>query len=76
MYLWNAYQRIRRRTGGNGFGVSPIEWRDIDAFSRLSGMAFAPWEVVMLERLDDAFIKAMANVEPDEGDDAAPAKKK
>jgi hypothetical protein len=61
MYLWQAYHRIRRRKGGNGFGVMPLEWPDIDGFNRLTGMAFAPWEVGMIERLDDAFLKAMAD---------------
>jgi hypothetical protein len=62
-YLWLAYHRIRRRKGGNGFGAVPIEWSDIDAFNRLSGMALVPWEVAMLERLDDAFMKAMAEAQ-------------
>jgi hypothetical protein len=68
MYLWSAYNRIRRRKGGNGFGAVPIEWSDIDAFNRLSGMALVPWEVAMLERLDDAFLMAMAAAQqtPDE----------
>jgi hypothetical protein len=66
-YLWQAYHRIRRRKGGNGFGVMPLEWSDIDAFNRLTGMALAPWEVGMIERLDDVFLKAMAdNAKKDE----------
>jgi hypothetical protein len=58
-YIWVAYHRVRKRKGGNGFGVVPIEWTDIDAFNRLSGLDLAPWEVAMLERLDDVFLKAM-----------------
>jgi hypothetical protein len=61
LYLWVAFNRIRRRKGGNGFGPSPIEMTDIDAFNRLSGMAFAPWEVEMIERLDDIFLKSLAD---------------
>ena len=62
MYLWTAYNRIRGRKSGNGFGgASPIEWPDIDSFNRLSGMALAPWEVVMLERLDNAFLRSLAD---------------
>jgi hypothetical protein len=39
----------------------PIEWTDIDAFNRLSALALAPWEVAMIERLDDAFLKSIAD---------------
>lgn len=61
LYLWVAFNRIRRRKGGNGFAPSPIEMTDIDAFNRLSGMALAPWEVAMIERLDDLFLKMLAD---------------
>jgi len=60
-YLWAAYQRLRRRKGGSGFGISPLEWPDIDAFSRLSGLRLLPWEVAMLEKLDDAYIRNAAD---------------
>lgn len=60
-YLWSAYHRLRRRKGGNGFGVSPLEWPDIDAFNRLSRISLLPWEVAMLERLDDIYLKAVAD---------------
>ena len=58
MYLWQAFFRIRRRIGSAGFGPSPIGLADIDAFNRLSGLALAPWEVAMIERLDDLWLKA------------------
>ena len=61
LYLWTAYHRLRRRKGGNGFGVSPLEWTDIDAFNRLSALNLLSWEVAMLERLDDVFLKAAAD---------------
>lgn len=60
MYLWRAYHRIRNRKGGSGFGVSPLEWSDIDSFSRMSGTRLLPWEVAMIERLDDLWIRSMA----------------
>lgn len=55
-YLWTAFQRIRQRRGGNGFGPCPVEWTDIEAFSRLSGIRFAPWEVEIIEELDDLWL--------------------
>lgn len=56
LYLWNTFNRIRRRCGGNGFGASPIGWSDIDAFVRLSGVRLVPWEVQTIERLDDLYL--------------------
>lgn len=55
-YLLGGYWRIRRRKGGNGFGPSPIEWPDIDAFLRHSRVNLAPWEVEIIEELDDCFM--------------------
>lgn len=57
--------RIRRRKGG-GFGLSPIEWPDIDAFVRNSQFNLAPWEIEVVEDLDDMFL--IAN-NPDKKDD-------
>lgn len=59
-YLWRAFHRIRRRRGGNGFGPSPIEWADIDAFVRLSGVRLAGWEVEVIEALDEVWLVGFA----------------
>lgn len=58
-YLWVAYNRIRRRKGGSGFGVSLIEWPDIEAFQRNSRINLAPWEVEIIEELDDLYVGEM-----------------
>lgn len=34
----------------------PVEWPDIDAFLDRSGVRLAPWEIEILERIDDLFI--------------------
>jgi hypothetical protein len=54
-YIWRAFLRLHARRGSNGFAINPISWPDIDAFVRHSGMKFAPWEVELLEALDDLF---------------------
>lgn len=56
-YLWRAFWRLRRRKGSNGFALSPIEWPDIDAFLRHSQMTLSPWEIEIIEDLDDLFLK-------------------
>ena len=65
MYLWRVYHRLRGRKGGNGFGHSPLEWPDIEAFSRLSGLSLLSWEVALIERMDDLWLRAQAQAQKD-----------
>lgn len=51
-YLLRAFCRMRRRKGG-GFGPQPLEFGDIESFQRLAGFRFTPWEIELLEQLDD-----------------------
>jgi len=47
-------------------GPQPIGWQDIDAFMRRAGLTFAPWEVDLIERLDDIYLRpASAPALPD-----------
>ncbi|KQS84122.1 hypothetical protein ASG68_22640 [Rhizobium sp. Leaf453] len=58
-FLWSAYNRIRRRKSPLQNGASaPIEWPDIDAFCRNTGMKLDPWQIEVLEDLDNAFLAA------------------
>lgn len=59
-YLWRIYNRLRRHQGSSGFGPLPIGWPEIDAFIRNSKFALAPWEIEVIEDLDDLFLKAQA----------------
>jgi hypothetical protein len=51
-YLWRAFCRMRGRKGG-GFGPQPLEFGDFEAFQRLARIDFTPWEIELLEELDD-----------------------
>lgn len=62
-YLWTAFVRIRRRNAGNGFGATPITWADLDAYSRLSGLRLLPWEIEIIELLDDALLASFRDPE-------------
>lgn len=57
-YLWRIFRRIRRRKGAGMSGPSPIEFPDLDAFQRASRVRLAPWEVEVIEALDDLFLKS------------------
>lgn len=52
-YLWRTFRRLARRRTSNGFSSNPITWPDIDAFVRRSKFALTPWEVEIIEDLDD-----------------------
>lgn len=55
MHLWRIFHRLSARRGSNGFGINPISWTDVDAFVRHSRVTLAPWEVEIIEMLDDLF---------------------
>jgi hypothetical protein len=55
-YLWTIYRRIRRRNAGGFGGAEPVGWPAIAAFVGLTGIRLAPWEVELLEALDDIYL--------------------
>lgn len=56
-YIWRAYHRIRRRMAGGFAGPNPIGWQDIDAFVRQTKFVLAPWEIELLEAIDDSYLQ-------------------
>jgi hypothetical protein len=57
LHVWRSYQRLRKRKGSSGFsGRSPLEWPDIDAFLRITRVSLTPWEIELIEDLDDLFL--------------------
>ncbi|UFX41792.1 hypothetical protein HAP47_0021040 [Bradyrhizobium sp. 41S5] len=65
LYLWRIYDRMRRRKGGNGFALSPLEWQDIDAFLRRTQTDLAPWELEIIEMLDDLYLVDYSKLQVD-----------
>lgn len=55
-YLWDIYLRMRRRKGGNGFAITPLEWPDFDSFQSCNHVRFSPWEQETLEVIDDLYV--------------------
>lgn len=62
-YLWDAFIRIRRRKGGGLNGPAPLEWPDIAAFVTLGGVRLAPWEIRIVEDLDDLWLASISREE-------------
>lgn len=57
-YLWQAFNRMASRRGSTGWGPAALSWQDIDAFCRMTGFRFAPWEVEVIEALDTAALES------------------
>ncbi len=43
-------------TEAAGMGAGPMTWLQIDAWSRLTGVALAPWEARLLRRLSSDYL--------------------
>lgn len=57
LYLWHAYMRMRRRMAPSPLGGPlPLTWTEIGSFERLTGAHLAPWEVELVEALDDLYL--------------------
>lgn len=67
-YLWAAFNRLRTRKASGFNGPSPIEWPDIDAFLRRSGMRLAPWEIELIEEIDDIYLNQHSTAEKKENE--------
>ena len=59
-YAWQAWARIRRRKSYGMSGPNPIEWPDIDAFCRRTGVRLDPRDIELIEAVDDAFLEKSA----------------
>lgn len=55
-YLWTIYFRLRRRIGAGFAAPNPVGWQDINAFVLQAGFPLAPWEIEVLEAIDDVFL--------------------
>lgn len=54
--LWRSFLDLHSCRGSSGFGPSPIGYVDMDAYQRMTGMPFAPWEVTAIRRADAAYM--------------------
>lgn len=57
-YLWDIFWRLRARVSGGGFGAPRISWPDILAYLTLFRVRLAPWEIEIIEALDNALIRS------------------
>lgn len=58
-YLVGWFWQLSNRRG-SGMGLSPITWEAIDAWARRSGNDPEPWEIGVIEQMDDAYVSKIA----------------
>lgn len=58
-YLLQWFWRLRNRNKSGFNGPDPVSWEALDAWVRLSGDNPEPWEINVLEALDDAYVAAV-----------------
>lgn len=54
VYVWNIFLRLNARRPA-GFSIEPVSFGEIEAFTRLSGLTLSPFEVRLIEDLDNLF---------------------
>jgi len=59
-HLMEWFLELSSARGSSGFGINPIGYPDIEAWSRLTGARPSPYEVECLLALDRAFLQARA----------------
>jgi hypothetical protein len=58
-HVWNDFMTVTMRRTSNGFGANPLGYAELEAFARLMGRTFTPWEVRLMFRLDDLLVAAL-----------------
>lgn len=59
-YLWRWFQELHAARQSSGFGVSVITYRDIEAWSNVTGVRLCPWEIDVIKAIDQEWLEAMA----------------
>lgn len=54
-------------------GFNKVEWPDIYAFMRAARVRLSPWEISLIEDVDDIFIEAMSEAKEGTGQEKAAA---
>jgi hypothetical protein len=59
-HIWRWFQELSAGRGSNGFGINPIGYRDIEAWSTLTGTIVRPGEVKTIMILDQTFLRVIS----------------
>lgn len=60
LLLWDWFWELDAARGSNGFGLNPISYEAIQAWSAMTGAAPEPWEVSTLKAMDMGLLSERA----------------
>jgi hypothetical protein len=60
-YLWVWFCELSSARTSNGYGLNPITFPEIDAWTCLMGVRPTPWETSVLRRMDAATLSVLNN---------------
>jgi len=58
--LWQDFMELHASRANTGFGPARISFSEIDAFLRIRGGRFLPWQIDAIRRADAAYIASRA----------------
>jgi hypothetical protein len=58
--MWNIFLRIAKKRKSNGFGPEYLSDEQIETWFRLRGRKLHPWQLELLDKLDEVFMKHYA----------------
>lgn len=58
--LWDEFLQLHGSRGSSGWGPQRITFVDIDAWQRVNGVTFEPWEISAIRKLDDIWLSEFA----------------
>ena len=62
-HVWGWFRELNQARTSNGFGMNPLTYSEIEAWSRISGTVTRPQEIQLLKRLDAVYLSVMAKKE-------------
>lgn len=58
-YLWAIWNELHAARGSGAFAPNPINWTEIEAFSRVTDEPLEPWEARAIRAVDDVYIAGL-----------------
>jgi len=59
-HIWDWFLELTATRGSNGFGVNPITYTEIDAWSRLLKTEPSPLEIELIKIIDSVYLEKVA----------------
>lgn len=63
-YLWSWFAEILNGCGSSGWGPPEVTWRDLLAWSMMTGNILMPWESAALIHLSVVYVRVRSEKKP------------